>query len=107
VIVSTVLIQFYGWIGFDPIASIFIALALLIAASVISLVIDTGKVLALDVAQRADGMTQALDEVASSAHSSLCIYTTPQPLPLTPFVRYIGKCNLVHRPEIANIDSRA
>jgi len=61
--VSMVLIQFYGWIGFDPIASIFIAL--LIAASVISLVIDTGKVLALDVAQRADGITQALDELAS------------------------------------------
>jgi Co/Zn/Cd efflux system component len=71
VIVSTVLIQFYGWTGFDPIASIFIAL--LIAASVIPLVIDTGKVLALDVAQRADGITQALDEVASSARSSLCL----------------------------------
>ena len=62
-IVSTLLIQFYGWTGFGPIASIFIAL--LIAASVILLVIDTGKVLALDVAQRADGITQALDEVAS------------------------------------------
>jgi Co/Zn/Cd efflux system component len=65
------LIQFYGWTGFNPITSIFIAL--LISASVISLVIDTGKVLALDVALRADGMTQALDEVASSAHSSLCL----------------------------------
>ena len=60
-IVSTLLIQFYGWTGFDPIASIFIAL--LIAASVIPLVIDTGKVLALDVAQRADGIADALDEV--------------------------------------------
>jgi Co/Zn/Cd efflux system component len=68
---STILIQFYGWIGFNPITSIFIAL--LISASVIPLVIDTGKVLALDVAQRADGITQALDEVASSAHSSLCL----------------------------------
>jgi zinc transporter 5/7 len=61
VIVSTLLIQFYGWTGFDPIASIFIAL--LIAASVIPLVIDTGKVLALDVAQRADDIADALDEV--------------------------------------------
>ena len=61
VIVSTLLIQFYGWTGFDPIASIFIAL--LIAASVIPLVIDTGKVLALDVAQRGDGIADALGEV--------------------------------------------
>ena len=68
-IVSTLLIQFYGWTGFDPIASIFIAV--LIAASVIPLVIDTGKVLALDVAQRADGITHALDEVMSSHDHSL------------------------------------
>jgi hypothetical protein len=61
VIVSTLLIQLYGWTGFDPIASIFIAL--LIAASVIPLVIDTGKVLALDVAQRGDGIADALAEV--------------------------------------------
>lgn len=61
VIVSTLLIQFYGWTGFDPIASIFIAV--LIAASVIPLVIDTGKVLALDVAQRGDGIADALGEV--------------------------------------------
>jgi len=61
VIVSTLLIQYYGWTGFDPIASIFIAV--LIAASVIPLVIDTGKVLALDVAQRSDGIAHALDEV--------------------------------------------
>ena len=58
---STLLIQYYGWTGFDPIASIFIAI--LIAASVIPLVIDTGKVLALDVAQHADGIGHALDEV--------------------------------------------
>jgi zinc transporter 5/7 len=64
VIVSTLLIQFYGWTGFDPIASIFIAL--LIAASVVPLVIDTGKVLALDVAQRSDAISDALAEVTSS-----------------------------------------
>ncbi|TFK74899.1 cation efflux protein [Pluteus cervinus] len=50
VIISTLLIQFYGWTGFDPIASLFIAV--LIAASVIPLVMDTGKVLALDVSDR-------------------------------------------------------
>ncbi|KAH9993673.1 cation efflux family-domain-containing protein [Russula compacta] len=74
VIVSTLLIQFYGWTGFDPIASIFIAF--LIAASVIPLVIDTGKVLALDVAQRADGITDALNELASV--EGLASYTDPQ-----------------------------
>lgn len=68
-IVSTLLIQFYGWTGFDPIASIFIAI--LIAASVIPLVIDTGKVLALDVAQRADDITHALNEVTPSHDHSL------------------------------------
>jgi solute carrier family 30 (zinc transporter), member 5/7 len=74
VIVSTLLIQFYGWTGFDPIASIFIAF--LIAASVIPLVIDTGKVLALDVAQRSDEIADALDELASV--EGLASYTNPQ-----------------------------
>ena len=68
-IVSTLLIQYYGWTGFDPIASIFIAV--LIAASVIPLVIDTGKVLALDVANRADGISHALDEVTPPV---VCVY---------------------------------
>ena len=61
VIISTLLIQFYGWTGFDPIASLFIAI--LIAASVIPLVMDTGKVLALDVAERDVDIEQALTEV--------------------------------------------
>jgi len=74
VIVSTLLIQFYGWTGFDPIASIFIAL--LIAASVLPLVIDTGKVLALDVAQRGDGIADALDELASV--EGIASYRNPQ-----------------------------
>lgn len=69
VIVSTLLIQVYGWTGFDPIASIFIAL--LIAASVVPLVIDTGKVLALDVAQRSDNISDALAEVTSSPAASV------------------------------------
>ena len=69
VIVSTLLIQVYGWTGFDPIASIFIAL--LIAASVVPLVIDTGKVLALDLAQRSDNISDALAEVTSSPAASV------------------------------------
>ena len=61
VIISTLLIQFYGWTGFDPIASLFIAI--LIAASVIPLVMDTGKVLALDVAERDVDIQRVLTEV--------------------------------------------
>ena len=63
VIISTLLIQFYGWTGFDPIASLFIAI--LIAASVIPLIIDTGKVLALDVTHRSGDIEHALAEVGS------------------------------------------
>jgi len=61
VIISTLLIQFYGWTGFDPIASLFIAI--LIAASVVPLVMDTGRVLALDVADRDADIRRALAEV--------------------------------------------
>ncbi|KXN88030.1 hypothetical protein AN958_07794 [Leucoagaricus sp. SymC.cos] len=41
IIISRLLIQSYGWTGFSPIPSLFIAV--LIAASVIPLVLDTGK----------------------------------------------------------------
>ncbi|KAI0343137.1 hypothetical protein BDW22DRAFT_1428569 [Trametopsis cervina] len=58
VIISTLLIQLYGWTGFDPIASLFIAI--LIAASVIPLVIDTGKVLMLDLSHRTSAIDNAL-----------------------------------------------
>jgi len=61
VIISTILIHFYGWTGFDPIASLFIAI--LIAASVVPLVIDTGKILALDVSERDATIESALKEV--------------------------------------------
>ncbi|KDR67946.1 hypothetical protein GALMADRAFT_1055609 [Galerina marginata CBS 339.88] len=74
VIVSTLLIQFYGWTGFDPIASLFIAI--LIAASVIPLVIDTGKVLALDVADRDVDIQRALAELSSI--EGLASYTSPR-----------------------------
>ncbi|KAF7317968.1 J domain-containing protein [Mycena kentingensis (nom. inval.)] len=63
VIISTLLIQFYGWTGFDPIASLFIAV--LIAASVVPLVMDTGRVLCLDVSERHPTIEQALAEVKS------------------------------------------
>lgn len=69
VIISTVLIQLYGWTGFDPIASLFIAI--MIAASVIPLVLDTGKILALDLADRDAVIETALEEVIPT---SLDIY---------------------------------
>ena len=61
VIISTILIRFYGWTGFDPIASLFIAV--LIAASVVPLVIDTGRILALDVSEKDATIESALKEV--------------------------------------------
>ncbi|KAG7093838.1 hypothetical protein E1B28_007477 [Marasmius oreades] len=63
VIISTLLIQFYGWTGFDPIASLFIAI--LIVASVIPLVLDTGKVLALDIGDRSLSVRRTLAELES------------------------------------------
>jgi len=62
VICSTLLIQFYGWTGFDPIASIFIAI--MISASVYPLVMDCARVLALDIGpERTDSVRLALSEV--------------------------------------------
>jgi zinc transporter 5/7 len=63
VIVSTILIKWTGWSGFDPLASIFIAL--LIVASVVPLVIDSGRILCLDVGEHKEKEIQsALAEVS-------------------------------------------
>ena len=67
-IISTILIHFYGWTGFDPIASLFIAI--LIAASVVPLVIDTGKILALDVSEKDATIESALKEVGDNSLNS-------------------------------------
>lgn len=81
VIISTLLIQFYGWTGFDPIASLFIAI--LIAASVIPLVMDTGKVLALDVADRDVDIQRALTEVCVLFFWCIyCVHTNIRFLPV-------------------------
>jgi hypothetical protein len=61
VIIPTLLIELYGWTGFDPIASLFIAV--LIAASVVPLVVDCGRVLCLDMGEKAADVRQALQEV--------------------------------------------
>jgi len=63
VIVSTILIKWTGWSGFDPLASIFIAV--LIVASVVPLVIDSGRILCLDVGEHKEKEIQsALAEVS-------------------------------------------
>jgi hypothetical protein len=68
VIVSTILIKWTGWSGFDPLASIFIAL--LIVASVVPLVIDSGRILCLDVGEgKEKEIREALAEV--SPHSKV------------------------------------
>ncbi|RSH94776.1 putative zinc transporter msc2 [Saitozyma podzolica] len=64
VIISTILIKWTGWTGFDPIASLFIAV--MIAASVIPLVIDSGRVLVLDVgAETESDIRRALAALAT------------------------------------------
>jgi len=71
VIISTLLIQLYGWTGFDPIASLFIAV--LIVASVVPLIQDAGQVLALDMGPAETTVQRALGDLAAingvSSHS--------------------------------------
>ncbi|EJD43690.1 cation efflux protein [Auricularia subglabra TFB-10046 SS5] len=75
VIISTLLIQFYGWTGFDPIASIFIAV--LIAASVVPLVMDCARVLSLDVGEeREKDVKNALAEL--QAVEGVAGFTAPR-----------------------------
>ena len=64
VIVSTLHINRYGWTGFDPIASIFIAV--LIFASVIPLILDSASLLCLDLGTgREKDVRSALAKVSS------------------------------------------
>ncbi len=69
VIVSTFLIELTGWTGFDPIASLLIAG--LIVASVVPLVLDSAKVLCLELdADRTTEVRSALTEVGRRAFVS-------------------------------------
>ncbi|KAJ9475806.1 putative zinc transporter MSC2 [Pseudozyma hubeiensis] len=64
VIISTLLIGQFGWTGFDPIASLFIAF--MIVGSVIPLVLESGRILCLEVGEhRETEMTEALDALRS------------------------------------------
>ncbi|GAA6035667.1 hypothetical protein JCM8097_004960 [Rhodosporidiobolus ruineniae] len=96
VIISTLLIQRYGWTGFDPLASIFIAV--LIFASVVPLIVDSGKLLVLDMGdekeaevrkaltalRRVEGVSSFTQprfwqKDPSSTVGSICIQLAPAP----------------------------
>ncbi|TEB29064.1 cation efflux protein [Coprinellus micaceus] len=99
VIISTLLIQFYGWTGFDPIASLFIAV--LIAASVIPLVMDTGRILALDVSEKDGEIQDALDEL--STIEGLASYSCPRFWPKDAST-VIGSIHIQLAPSAASSD---
>ncbi|KAF8630734.1 hypothetical protein AX17_005329 [Amanita inopinata Kibby_2008] len=99
VIVSTLLIQFYGWTGFDPIASLFIAV--LIAASVIPLVLDTGRILCLDVADKDVVIHRALTELPSI--EGLASYSAPRFWPKDSS-SLIGSIHIQLAPSAASFD---
>ncbi|KAG6810865.1 hypothetical protein H0H92_010021 [Tricholoma furcatifolium] len=99
VIISTLLIQFYGWTGFDPIASLFIAI--LIAASVIPLVVDTGKILALDLSDKDAVIQEALEEVSSIP--GVVSYSQPRFWPKDAST-IIGSIHIQLAPSAASLD---
>ncbi|KAK7031345.1 J domain-containing protein [Favolaschia claudopus] len=99
VIISTLLIQFYGWTGFDPIASLFIAI--LIAASVVPLVMDTGRVLCLDVSDRESTIEQALMEVR--AIEGVAGFTAPRFWPKDA-TTLIGSVHIQLAPSASSFD---
>lgn len=64
VIISTLLIGQFGWTGFDPIASLFIAF--MIVGSVIPLVLESGRILCLEVGEHREAeMSEALEALRS------------------------------------------
>lgn len=64
VIISTVLIHYFNWTGFDPIASLLIGIMIL--GSVVPLVIDSGRILCLELEKSdVDALQDALAKVES------------------------------------------
>lgn len=62
VIISTILIHYFHWTGFDPIASLLIGLMIL--GSVVPLVLDSGRILCLDMSgMPSDALERALTKV--------------------------------------------
>ncbi|KAM0786639.1 hypothetical protein ACM66B_002091 [Microbotryomycetes sp. NB124-2] len=75
VIISTLLIQKFGWTGFDPLASIMIAV--LIFASVVPLVIDSGRLLVLDMGEEREAQVRS-GLMAVSRIEGVHSYTHPR-----------------------------
>lgn len=75
VILSTILIDYTGWTVFDPIASLFIAA--MIVVSVLPLVIDSARVLMLELSEEKETeLRQALSEL--NAVEGLEFYAAPR-----------------------------
>ena len=73
VIISTILIHYFHWTGFDPIASLLIGIMIL--GSVVPLVIDSGRILCLELDNNdQEALQLALEKIAAlpivSAYSS-------------------------------------
>ncbi|KAJ2363511.1 putative zinc transporter msc2 [Coemansia sp. RSA 2607] len=72
VIISTLLIQRFGWTGFDPLASI--AIAALIFASVVPLVRDSMNMLLLRLSDRSQAeVRMTIDEISQSVECMVAI----------------------------------
>lgn len=94
VIISTLLIERYGWTGFDPIASIFIAV--LIFASVVPLVQDSARILMLSLDEEKEGeIRKALGKL--STVEGLSSYSAPRFWPKDP-ATISGSIHLQLRP---------
>ncbi|KAL7411387.1 cation efflux family-domain-containing protein [Mrakia frigida] len=101
VIISTVLINWTGWTGWDPIASLLIAT--LIVASVVPLVIDSGKVLCLDAgADMEKDVRAALSEL--SQIKGLASYGAPRFWPKDGSC-YVGSIHIHLLPATASSSS--
>ncbi|CDU24367.1 related to zinc transporter [Sporisorium scitamineum] len=75
VIISTLLIGQFGWTGFDPIASLFIAF--MIVGSVIPLVMEAGRILCLEVGEGREAEVEgALEEV--NGIEGVVAYSSPR-----------------------------
>lgn len=101
VIISTLLIERYKWTGFDPIASIFIAV--LIFASVIPLVQDSAKVLILDLgSEKESEVRKALGKV--SAVEGLSSYSAAKFWPKDP-ATIVGSIHIQLTPATSTVSS--
>ncbi|AYO41332.1 Zinc transporter 5 [Malassezia restricta CBS 7877] len=79
VIISTILIHYFHWTGFDPIASLLIGIMIL--GSVVPLVIDSGRILCLELDNNdQEALQLALEKIA--AHPIVSAYSSAHFWPL-------------------------